>query len=383
MMRTLIPALGLALLASLPLRAETVQIATFDVGLERDGPGLLLNELASRPTPQAEAVVQVIQTVRPDILLLVRFDHDRNGRALDAFRALLAKGSGAGAAPIDYPYRFDATVNAGVPSGFDLDGDGRSMRAEDAFGWGRFPGAGGMAILSRLPIDAEAARTFTTFLWRDLPGADLPKQPDGNPFPDAERQAVLRLSSRAHWQVPVLLPGGSRLALLASNPTPPLRDKGEGFNLRRNQDEVRFWSVYLGGSALRDDQGRSEGPPAGPVVLLGNLNLDPFDGRGNHAAIAALLADPRLQDPRPAGRGGAAAAHEGANARQVGPPALDTGDWAEEKGPGNLRTDYVLPSADLRVSNSGVFWPEPGTPLAEVATTASRHRLVWVDLELP
>ena len=52
-------------------------------------------------------------------------------------------------------------------------------------------------------------------------------------------------------------------------------------------------------------------------------------------------------------------------------------------GPGNLRVDYVLPSATLAVSGAGVFWPAPGDPAAGVAATASRHRLVWVDIVLP
>ena len=72
-----------------------------------------------------------------------------------------------------------------------------------------------------------------------------------------------------------------------------------------------------------------------------------------------------------------------ANAGQAGPAALDTADWRDEDGPGNLRTDYVLPSRDLAVTASGVFWPAPGDPLAEAAATASAHRLVWVDLALP
>ena len=119
--------------------------------------------------------------------------------------------------------------------------------------------------------------------------------------------------------------------------------------------------------------------PDGPVVVLGNLNADPNDGQGLREGIAALLAHPRLQDPRPSSPGGAAAANPG----QAGPPALDTADWRDEDGPGNLRTDYVLPSRDLAVSASGVLWPAPGDPLAEAAAAASAHRLVWVDLALP
>ena len=45
---------------------------------------------------------------------------------------------------------------------------------------------------------------------------------------------------------------------------------------------------------------------------------------------------------------------------------------------GNLRVDYVLPSADWRVTGAGVHWPDGEA--GEIAGTASRHRLVWVDL---
>src|SRR3546814_15576309 len=49
----------------------------------------------------------------------------------------------------DLPHRFTAPPNTGVPSGHDLDGDGRTMGPRDALGYGRFPGQYGMAILSR------------------------------------------------------------------------------------------------------------------------------------------------------------------------------------------------------------------------------------------
>ena len=59
--------------------------------------------------------------------------------------------------------------------------------------------------------------------------------------------------------------------------------------------------------------------------------------------------------------------------------ATDTADWADPT-PGNLRVDYVLPSADWQVSGSGVIWPAHPDPLAQIVAKASRHRLVWVDL---
>ena len=247
------------LLAAAPASAGTLRVATYDVGLTRDGPGLLLAELGEPPEDGVAGVLAVIRAVRPDVLLLTGFDHDHRGLALAAFRARLAEGDDG----LAYPHAFDGPVNAGEPSGRDLDGDGRTAAPADAFGWGRFPGHGGMALLSRLPLDATAARTFRTLRWADLPDADLPLRPDGSPFPDAAAQAVLRLSSRAHWDVPLVLPDGGRLHLLASNPTPPLFDGAEGFNRRRNADELRFWSLYLDGTAFPADDGTTAALPAG------------------------------------------------------------------------------------------------------------------------
>ena len=238
MLRPLLLALAM-LAAPAATTAGTLRVASYDAGLTRDGPGLLVHELETGPGPQALAAAAIVRAAGADLLLIVGFDYDRAGRALDAFRALLREGPDG----IDYPHAFAAPVNAGVPSGRDLDGDGRRMAADDALGWGRFPGHGGMAILSTLPLDAAAARSFRTLRWADLPGATLPARPDGSPFPDPETAPTLALSSRAHWDVPALLPGGGRLHLLASHPTPPLFDGPEGFNRLRSRDEVRFWSL--------------------------------------------------------------------------------------------------------------------------------------------
>jgi hypothetical protein len=359
-------------LAPVGAAAETVRLATYDVGLSRDGAGVLLHDLGN-PDAAISAVVRVIQAVRPDVLLLAKFDHDLRGRALAAFLDLLRRGPDG----IDYAYSFAPPVNAGVPSGLDLDGDGLVMGRDDALGWGRFPGHGAMALVSRLPIDAEAARTFREFRWAELAQAQMPANPDGTPY-FGTAAAALPLSSRSHWDVPVALPGGGSLHVLAAYPTPPLFDGPEARNARRNHDEIAFWARYLDGAEIRDDQGRVAGPPEGPLAVLGDLNADPNDGAGLRDGIAALLAHPQLQDPRPESAGAAAAA----DPDHAGPPELDTADWRDD-GPGNLRVDYVLPSAVLEVTGAGVFWPAPGDPMAEVAAVASDHRLVWVDIVVP
>jgi hypothetical protein len=277
-------------------------------------------------------------------------------------------------------------VKAGAPSGRDLDGDPLLMGWGDALGWGRFPGHGGMALVSRLPLDAEGARTFRKLSWASLPWAELPVHADGAPWPDAAAQAARPRSSRSHWDVPVVLPGGGRLHLLAACPTPPLFDGPERLNRLRHRDEVGFWAHYRDGMAVPDDQGRLAGRPEAPVVVLGDFNTDPFDGAGLKDGVARLLAHPGLRDPAPASRGAevAAEAQGGANARHQGPAAQDTADLRDEgKGPGNLRVDYVLPDARLEVAGAGVYWPAPGEALAEAVAEGPAHRLVWVDLILP
>ncbi len=116
--------------------------------------------------------------------------------------------------------------------------------------------------------------------------------------------------------------------------------------------------------------------PEGPVALLGNANLDPSDGDGRKETIAALLADPRLQDPEPRSEGGALSQ----DPDHAGDPALDTVDWPDG-APGNLRVTYVLPDAQLTVTGSGVVWPTPDNPAwIELDDHLGAHRLVWVDV---
>jgi len=372
--------------AQSPPAPGSIRIASFNTALAQKGAGLLVRLLEEGGNRQVDGIARIILSVRPDILLVQEFDHDMEGRALDAFAGILAAGR-AGLAGIAYPHRLAWPVNTGERSGLDLDGDGRDYTAADAFGFGAFPGQYGMAVLSRLPLMAAESRSFRLLRWAEFPGARLPMRADGTPFPSAEAQAAMRLSSKSHWDLRVALPGGGRLALFVSHPTPPVFDDEHDLNGRRNADEIAFWQLYIEGEPFTDDTGAIAPRADIPFVVMGDLNSDPDDGDSIHEAIRALLSHPLLQDPRPASPGAVAAAQDAVNRAQKGDPALDTGDFREKKGPGNLRVDYVLPARSLKVTGAGVFWPAPGAPLHELVAggvrTSSDHRLVWVDIALP
>ncbi|MEZ5798511.1 MAG: endonuclease/exonuclease/phosphatase family protein [Paracoccaceae bacterium] len=355
--RRRLTALALAALAALallplPAAAETLRIATWNSDLSRDGPGLLAKAILDGD-PQVAAAVQVIAALDADVLLLTSVDYDRDLAAL----ALLADRLAALGRP--YPHRFALRPNTGMATGLDLDADGRLAEPEDAQGWGRFAGQAGMAILSRLPLDAAGARDFSGFLWADLPGTLMP------PGTAPAVAAVQRLSTTGHWDVPILTASGP-LHLLAFHATPPVFDGPEDRNGRRNHDEAAFWTQMLDGAL-------SPAPPPAPFVLLGDANLDPADGDGLTDGIARLLAHPALQDPEPRSQ------HGRHDPGQTGDPALDTALYDF----GGLRVDYVLPSAGLTVTAAGVLWPGEGDPMAATFATASRHYPVWVDITLP
>ena len=251
-----------------------------------------------------------------------------------------------------------------------------------------------MVLLSRFPIEADAVRTFRKFLWRDMPGALLPDDP-ATPAPNdwysAKELAVLPLSSKSHWDVPVRI-GRKSLHLLASHPTPPAFDGLEDRNGRRNHDEIRFWSDYLSprrAGYLRDDAGRAGGFTGRAFVIMGDQNSDPIDGGSLHNAIDALIDHAAVSAsfvPQSAGAAEASSVQGGANATQRGDPRFDTADF-NDRVAGNLRVDYLLPSKELRVCGGGVFWPVQSDPAAKLVwgdrpPPSSDHRLVWIDVSV-
>lgn len=366
-----------------------IRIATFNASLNRAAEGGLQRDLATPGAAQPDAVAEIIQRVRPDILLLQEFDFDAAGAALAAFQSNYLARAHGDAAPIQYRYSFIAESNTGQPSGFDLDNDGKVAGGSDALGFGEFPGQYAMALLSRFPIDGKRARTFRRFLWRDMPGALLPDDPV-TPEPDdwytLAELAVLPLSSKSHWDVPVKI-GRLTLHVLASHPTPPSFDGPEDRNGRRNHDEVRFWVDYLSGAAYaRDDRGRAGAFRGRHFVIFGDQNSDPEDGDSRHEAIRSLLAHPRVNArfaPASEGAVEAASLQGGVNAGHRGNARHDTADF-NDRTAGNLRVDYLLPSRGFTVCRTGVFWPRRDDARSALVwgdpPPGSDHRLVWADI---
>jgi len=370
-----------------------LRFSTFNASLNRGTAGQLVTDLSTPANAQAGNVAEIIQRVRPDVLLVNEFDYDADGTALRLFQDNYLSVSRNGSVPISYPYRYSAPSNTGIPSGFDFNNDGVVGGPDDAYGFGFFPGQFGMAVYSKYPIDTSRIRTFQNFLWKDMPGALLPTD-----WYSPEEQAVFRLSSKSHWDVPIKV-GRHTVHFLVSHPTPPVFDGPEDRNGRRNFDEIRLWADYISplkSGYIYDDAGRRGGlRPWESFVIAGDQNSDPLDGDSIPGAAQQLLDHWRVASYRtPASEGGAteSALQGGINLEHESDPRFDTADFADT-APGNLRADYALPSITLPIRRSGVFWPTRDDPLFRLTGVfdpalpggfpSSDHRLVWINVLVP
>jgi hypothetical protein len=381
--------------AATPESQTKVRFATFNASLNRNVAGQLITDLSTTSNVQAKTVAEIIQRTRPDVLLINEFDFDAGGVSLELFQENYLSVSQNGGAPIDYPYAYTAPSNTGIPSGFDLNNNGAVGGPDDAFGFGFFPGQFGMAVYSMYPIDSGSIRTFQNFLWKDMPGALLPDDPN-TPAPadwySAAELDVFRLSSKSHWDVPIEI-GNKVVHFLVSHPTPPVFDGPEDRNGTRNFDEIRFWADYITPGKSRyiyDDAGVYGGlKPGGLFVIAGDQNSDPLDGDSIPGAIQQLIDHPLVNTKAtPTSPGGPqqSALQGGANSTHSSDPAFDTADFADT-APGNLRADYVLPRKSMQIKDAGVFWPLNTDPLFPLVGLfpfpSSDHRLVWIETMVP
>ncbi len=371
-------------------QAEQIRVATFNVSMDatnyvEDVNKITGNELfellASGEHQQIKNIAEIIQHIRPDIILLNEFDYisdDKKG-VLAFTENYLAK-SQSGNEPIEYLYYYTAPVNTGVDSGHDLNKDGvASGTKDDAFGFGFYPGQYGMVLLSRFPIDTDSIRTFQLFKWQDMPNNQLVGIVDENdkPWYSIAAQQDLRLSSKSHWDIPVNV-NGKTLHILASHPTPPVFDGPENRNGKRNHDEVRFWVDYISGkqqgSYIYDDKGHTGGFMGQRFVVMGDLNSSMTEGDSHKQAIVDLLTHSKVNgDYIPKSEGGKI--HTPNNPLS----ATHTAGW-------RMRADYVLPSkSGISIQGGEVFWPRQKEPLYRLIknrSSSSDHRLVWLDMAI-
>jgi len=368
----------------------TQRLATFNAALSRPTAGQLITELTTPHSQPAQRVAEIIQRVQPDVLILQELDDDPHHQALQLFQNNYLHISQTGASPIHFKYTYSVPSNTGIPSGMDLDQDGKTDSPSDALGFGAHPGQYAFAILTNYPIQWERIRTFQKFLWQDLPAAKLPKHPQtGTPWYSEAQLAILPLASKNQVDVPIEFPDGV-VHLLVAHPAPPVFDGPEGRNRLRNFDEIRLLADYLSpkqASYLYDDHGQRGGlETSAHFVIMGDLNADPVDGHSLDQAITQLLHHPQIHPQValgkqiPASLGGLEQAQRYPSLR--GNPAYHTTAWG-------LRVDYVLPSKTFVVHDSQVFWPPSSHPwhylvekLGDGQEASSDHRLVWVDVSL-
>lgn len=368
-----------------------IRIATFNVSMDASNyltltealdPNILQKLLADGDYPQIRNVAEIIQRVRPDILLLNEFDYIADtSLGAEAFIQNYLNIGQQGAEAIDYPYYFVAPSNTGIPSPYDLDKDGSAGSTPgDTWGFGNYPGQYGMLVLSRWPIDHASVRTFQNFLWKDMPGAKRPVDPaTGEYWYEQAAWNHFPLSSKSHWDIPIDIDGKS-LHFLVAHPTPPVFDGEEDRNGARNHDEIRLWADYIEpdrAQYIYDDRGAQGGLATdNPFVIAGDMNASAYEGDSTEGAIEQLLEHPRINtDIRPLRL----------DADQLSPEQQTT-NTPYHTAAWRAQVDYVLPSRQgIDLLDAGVFWPEPGSDLwrlIESRQASSDHRMVWIDIEV-
>lgn len=208
----------------------------------------------------------------------------------------------------------------------------------------------------------------------------------GTPMANGTSKAFIK----NHADVPVVIDtfwGKRTVHLLLSHPTPPVFDTVTQNNKLRNRDEIQFWIDYIqGADYFYDDNGNTGGLEAGAnFVVMGDLNADPLEGDGFRDTIANLLTLPEVNTASTVGE-----------LVPVSNGALEEGFAGQYPDRATstfgLRVDHVIPSQNLHVTASGVYWPATGEPgrllmnddrvgqFGDGKDISSDHRMVWNEM---
>lgn len=373
------------LLLSNYVAAAQLRVATFNVSMDatnytpRKTPvksDSLVSALKAEHS-QIKNIAEIIQRVRPDIILLNEFDYVPKEQGIAYFKSHYLNVSQNNQAAIDYPYFYIAPVNSGLATEFDLDNDGKKTGIMgDAHGFGFFEGHYGMAVLSRYPIDLDKVRTLQTFKYKDMPNAQMPIDPTtGKNWYNEQEWQNIRLSSKSFWDLPISV-NNKTVHILASHPTPPVFDGLEDRNGKRNHDEVRLVADYINNADyIYDDKGKKGGLNAqSRFVILGDLNAAPEGDKQRTITTDQLLKHPLVN---------ASFIPKSAGAKEQYPQHSHAKNYSASW---QARVDYVLPSHyGLKIIDGGVFWPTKNSQLYRLIkdrNASSDHRLVWLDLRL-
>ncbi len=420
-----------------------VKIATYNLSFDRDTFEELVAEMQITPAKQtelvtayldgtidndndkltAEKVIQirnvaaVIQKNRPNVLMMAEYNNDGTGEdkaALIGFQdnylsiaqSIDGAGGEANLEPITFPHLESYSTNTGLASGLDLDNNGTIGGLGDDWGFGKYHGQYAFALMSQYEIDTDNTRSFQTFKWKDLEGSEIPtiticddpaKIPTGMSCGDewysAEEWKQVRLSSKNHVDAPIIIPtenGEEVVHLLMSHPTPPVFDTGK--NKAQNAAEVKFWNQYIQGKEFfYDDAGQNGGlANDAKFVIMGDQNLDPVAGDGISDVMQTLHSDPLVNQEVMNG--------------ELYPTSYGASEHAVDKSLAHpkpnrisstfgLGVDYAIPSANLNVVDTGVYWSasyEEGRKLfndsrigkfGDGKSVSSDHRMVWIKAQ--
>ncbi len=207
--------------------AETLRIATLACGSE---PRRVRASAARHPAGQGSAdiaaILDGIARLDADILLLSDVDYDLDLQALGALRDRAAEDGCGLSLSLCPPAQFRHAD--GPRSGRQTGGSvARAMRRALAISTATAAWRSCPACRSTL----RECTDLSDLLWRDLPGT-----PHG--CGRSRGGTVQRLSSSAHWDVPVILRDGQPLHLLVFHATPPVFDGPEDRNGRRESRRI-------------------------------------------------------------------------------------------------------------------------------------------------